>query len=443
VKLGDSITLKEGRTMTDRYTTSGLISVEDARKVVLAHIDLAPVERVGILDSFGRILAQDISSDIDIKSFDDSAMDGFAVRYGDFSAAGEVSLARPFSLTVVGHIGAGSVFEGGVAPGCAVRIMTGAPLPEGTDTVVKIEDVQVEGTSAENPAGKTVRVPFVPEQGANVRLRGEEARAGDVLLHKGERIGIAGAGLLATTGNAEMLVYRRPRVAIIATGTELVDVTQMPGPGQIRNSNNYSIAAAAIAAGAEAHILPVVGDSYEALADALLSAVKDHDFVVTSGGAAEGDFDFITPVVRGHGELFFNKVNMKPGKAQTFGIIEGVPILGLPGNPSAAAVGFEILLRPAIRKTLGYTQLDRPVTRAILKEGIHKKQETRRLYLRARLERDDDGQYRVAPQPNQSSALLGALQLSNCLLIVREGLCPLAAGAIVECLRLDIEEGTI
>jgi molybdopterin molybdotransferase len=270
----------------------------------------------------------------------------------------------------------------------------------------------------------------------------------DVLLRTGERISPPGVGLLASTGHDEVQVYRRPRVAILATGNELVDVTVVPGPGQIRNSNNYALAAAVIEAGGIPTVMPSVEDTREALAEALTAACAAHDFVVTSGGAAEGDYDFITPVVRQLGELFFNKVNMRPGKAQTFGIIEGTPVFGLPGNPGAAFVGFEVLVRPALRSMQGLHELDRPFTKAVLTQDVKKKGEKRRCYLRARLERNEDGQgggeaYRVTPEPNQSSALLGALNRSNCLLVIPEGPDPLAAGSVACCLRLDREEGTV
>jgi molybdopterin molybdotransferase len=463
--------------MTDTYQSLSLLSVEDARAIVLKHVEPLSAERVGIVESCGRVLAQDVASDIDISPFDNTAMDGFAVRFEDFAKAGGfatgtgtgaamnsdssaatdadtagataaaatagVSPGNPLTLDIIGIIGAGAVYEGTVRRGEALRIMTGAPLPDGADTVVKIEDTEVIGESPSCPEGRQVRFTRMPRRGEHVRPKAEEARKGETLLYCGDRITSPAAGLLASTGNAEVLVYRRPRVAIISTGSELVAVTELPGPGQIRNSNSYSLAAAVIEAGGIPHIMPLVDDTHEALANALTSALAAHDFVITSGGAAEGDFDFITPVVREMGELIFNKVNMKPGKAQTFGVIEGVPVFGLPGNPGAASVGFELLIRPALRKMQGITELDRPITRAILKQEIKKKEEQRRFYLRARLERDENDLYRVTPEPNQSSALLGALNRSNCLMIVPEGSMPLAAGDVVNCLRLDREEGSL
>jgi molybdopterin molybdotransferase len=388
------------------------------------------------------VLAQDVTSDIDIAPFDNTAMDGFAVRFEDFEDAG-TSESTPLTLDIVGIIGAGSVYEGTIQPGQALRIMTGAPMPEGTDTVVKIEDTVVHDESPECPEGLRVTFTSMPKRGEHVRPRGEETRKGELLLRVGERVSAPGIGLLASTGNAEVLVYRRPRVAIISTGSELVSMTTIPGPGQIRDSNSPSLAAAVIDAGGLPTIISAVEDTREALVNALEAALPEHDFILTSGGAAQGDYDFITPVVQDMGSLFFNKVNMRPGKAQTFGLIKNTPLLGLPGNPGAAFVGFEILVRPALRKMQGATELDRPVTRAILGQDIRKKNERRRVYIRARVERDENGCYRATPEPNQSSALLGALYRSNCLLIVPEGLMPLDAGATVDCLRLDMDEGTL
>jgi molybdopterin molybdotransferase len=401
-----------------------------------------PPRQLTITESYGRVLAQDVVSDSDISPFDSSAMDGFAVRFEDFAAAnpGEGS---SLSLDIVGRIGAGEVYGGRLLSGQALRIMTGAPLPEGADTIVKIEDTTVIGETPERPEGRQVVFTRMPDYREHVRPKGEEALRGDVVLGAGERITSSAAGLLASVGCAEVLVYGRPRVAIISIGNELVDVTEAPKLGQIRNSNSYSLAAAAVEAGAVPTIMPIVRDTYDALADTLKTATAAYDFVITSGGAAEGDYDFVTPVVRELGELFYNKVNMKPGKAQTFGIVGQTPIFALPGNPGAASVGFEILIRPALRKMQGLVELDRPLTRATVRQNIGKRGETRRIYLRARLERAEDGRYEATPLPNQSSALLGVLNRSNCLLIVPEGKQPIAAGEVVDCLRIDREEGTV
>jgi molybdopterin molybdotransferase len=425
--------------MSDKYTSTDMLSVEDARATVLEQTTQAVAEKVGLIASINRVLAQDIVSDVDIAAFENSSMDGFALRADDIAAASD---QNPATLDIVGILGAGAVFEGEVQAGQALRIMTGAPMPSGADTVVKIEDTQVLGESSQAPVGTQVVVTKQSQRGANVRPRGEEALKGDILLHTGDPVSMAGVGLLASTGHAEVLVYGRPRVAILSTGSELVEVTQVPGPGQIRNSNTPALAAAVLDAGGLPTILPPVEDTREALTEALRSAVRDHDFVVMSGGAAEGDFDYTTPVIRDLGTVYFNKVNMRPGKAQTYGVIAGTPIFGLPGNPAAAAVGFEILVRPVLRKTQGFLALERPTLKATITTDF-KKHEPRRQYLRALLTKQEDGSFTVTPSKNQSSAVLGALNESNCLLIVPEGMEPLAAGDTVTCLRTDIPEGVI
>ena len=417
------------------------LSVENAREIVLSQLKTMPPERVTVIESYGRILAQDVVSDIDISPFDNSAMDGFAVRFEDFEAARPTD-ETPLTLPIIGIIAAGEVFERSLQRGEALRIMTGAPLPDGADTVVKIEDTTVLGESTEGPEGSAVVFFKMPKPKANIRLKGEEAHKGDVLLHRGERISAAGTGLLAATGNAELLVFKRPRVAIISTGSELVSIDDIPGPGQIRNSNSYSIAAAVIESGGIPFIRPSVEDKLDVLSDALSQAVADFDFVITSGGAADGDFDFITTAVKELGELFFCKVNMRPGKSQIFGLIDGTPVFGLPGNPGAASVGFEILIRPALRLMQGLAAIGRPVTKASLVREVKKQKDARRAYLRSRLQRDEDGAYWVTVDANQSSAFLGALNRSNCLAIIPEGQEAQAAGTMVDCLRLDMEEET-
>jgi molybdopterin molybdotransferase len=418
------------------------MSVEDARAALLERVPLMPSQSVALTEAYGRILAQDVLSDIDISPFDSSAMDGFALRFEDCATAG-ASEQSPLTLNIVGSIGAGTVYGGRLRSGEALRIMTGAPMPEGADTVVKIEDTTVVGESPACPEGRTLIITQMPQRQEHVRFRGEEAHKGDVLLRKGERVTPPAAGLLASAGNAEVRVYGRPRVAIISIGSELVSVTQTPGPGQIRNSNSYSLAAAVTEAGASPTIQPLVCDTHAALAEALKAATAAYDFVITSGGAAEGDYDYVTAVVQELGEMLYNKVNMRPGKSQTFSLIDKTPVFGLPGNPGAASVGFELLIRPALRKMQGMSELDRPITRAVIERDITKKKETRRIYLRARLEHAEGGGYRATPLPNQSSALLGALSRSNCLLIVPEGEQSLAAGSLVDCLRIDCDEGTI
>ncbi len=458
-----------------------MISLEEARALVLAQVAPLDSEVVPLLEVVGRVTAADLASDIDIAPFAHSAMDGFALRAAEIAGATEDA---PTQLKVIAEIGAGDVFSGAIAPGECVRIMTGAPLPDDADSVVKYEIVAVvegdgkpgstvafaaptaEGSNV-RPAGEEARagedadsvvkyeivavvegdgkpgstVAFAAPtaEGSNVRPAGEEARAGEVVVERGEVIGAAGVGVLASCGVLEVPAYRRPRVAIIATGSELVPPDQVPGPGQIRNSNSYAMAACAQEAGAVPVVLPIVADTFEALRDAVDAASRAYDFVVTTGGAANGDFDFIKPVVDELGDLLMTSVNMRPGKAQTFGLVNGTPVFGLPGNPAAAYCGFELIIRAALRKMQGFAHVDRPTVRARLTAPVRKK-DVRRLFSRSTLTRAADGAFEVTPAKNQSSGLFGPIQKSNCLASIPEGPQMLEPGDEVECILLDVSE---
>ncbi len=411
-----------------------MISVEEARNLVLSCVSVLPAEVVDVLDAAGRVAASDLVSDIDISPFAHAAMDGFALRADQIAPAAEDS---PVELDVIAEVAAGDVFEGKIGEGQCVRIMTGAPLPADADCVVKYE--VVTNLSGEGRPGGRVAFSAPAKLRGNVREAGEEARAGEAVVRAGEVINPAGVGFLAGCGVVEVPTPRRPKVAIISIGSELVAPTELPGAGKIRNSNSYALAASARAAGAIPTVLPIVEDSLDALKAAVLAATRDYDFVVTSGGASNGDFDFIKPCVEDLGELMMTLVNMRPGKAQTFGVVGGVPVFGLPGNPAAAYCGFEMLIRPALRKMQGYTNFTRPVVRARLSRDA-KKNDTRRIYLRSTISRAEDGSYAVEPAKNQSSGLFGVIQRSNCLAILPEGGEGRTAGSLVDCILLDVSE---
>ena len=413
---------------------SEMISLEEARALVLSHVRLLPVETVPVLEAVGRVAAADLASDIDIAPFAHSAMDGFAVRASELA---EASPESPVELDVIAEVAAGDVFEGVIGAGQCVRIMTGAPLPADADAVVKYE--VVDAVSGDGKPGSRVAFRAPADARANVREAGEEARAGEVVVGRGEVVGAAGVGFLASCGITEVPTYRRPRVAVIAIGSELVAPTEVPAPGKIRNSNSYALAACAQAAGAVPAVLPIVEDTHEALAAAVRDAAVSYDFVVTSGGASNGDFDFIKPVVEELGQLLMTTVNMRPGKAQTFGLVDGTPVFGLPGNPAAAYVGFEMIVRPALRKMQGFSRFERPVVKARLSTDA-KKRDPRRIFLRSTLSKDAAGGYVVTPAKNQSSGLFGPIQRSNCMAILPEGLESRTAGSVVECVLLDVSE---
>ena len=416
-----------------------MVSVEEGRKIVLDAVRPLEVERVGLVDAVGRVAAQDLTSDIDITPFAHAAMDGFAMKAAQLEGA---SAEAPVLLKVVAEVPAGSTYEGSLAADECVRIMTGAPLPDCADSVVKYELVDYLDTDGRE--GSTVAFVEPTKERSNVREAGEEIACGEVAIHEGEIIRAAGVGFLASCGITEVPVYRRPKVAIIAVGSELVEPSEKPGPGQIRDGNSYALAACVKEAGGIPTIYPIIKDDFRALRDAVVLARENHDFVVSSGGAANGDYDFIKDVIEQTGTLMMTLVNMRPGKAQAFGVIEGVPVLGLSGNPAAAFCGFEMFGRPVLRKMQGFNAFERPTVKAALASD-KKKKDPRRLLLRAHLEQGDDGLV-VVPAKNQNSGLFSTIQRGTCLAVLPDGAADggkVLAGTEVDCILLDVDEGTI
>lgn len=413
-----------------------LMQLEQAVGIVLDNVPRMATETVDVLDAVGRVAADDLRSDIDVSAFAHAAMDGFALRSSQIQDASEQS---PVVLSVVAEVPAGTVYDGPIGEGECVRIMTGAPIPAQADTVVKYEIVGVE--QGDGRCGSRVSFGEPSPAGNNIRQAGEEAKAGQVVLSVGEVVGVAGVGALASCGVVKVPTYQRPRVAIIATGSELVDPTEVPPSGKIRNSNALAMAACVQQAGGIADVLPIVPDTFEALEQAVAEAVGSHDIVITTGGAANGDYDFIKPVAEKLGQVFVTSVNMRPGKAQTFALVQGVPVFGLPGNPAAAYCGFHLIIRPAMRKMQGYTTFEHPVVQARLLADV-KKKDPRRIYLRAVMSRDADG-YTVDPAKNQSSGLFGVIQHTNCLAVMPEGLEGKKAGDLVDCVLLEVPEEVV
>ena len=414
-------------------------SVEEALQCVLSFVQPLEEETVPLLDAVGRVAAADLVSDCSIAPFDNAAMDGFAVRVADLCAACPSS---PVALRVVGEVPAGAVYGGTVKPGEAVRIMTGAAVPDGADAVVKYEVVDYR--DGDGRAGSEVFFSGPAKKNENIRLKGEEIKEGEVAIRAGEVVSAAGAGFLAGCGITQVPVHRRPRVAIVPIGSELLSAEEPFSPGCIRDSNSYAMAACVAQAGGVPARLVIVPDNEEMLARTIKLAAEDYDFIITTGGASNGDYDFIKPVVEELGELHMTLVNMRPGKAQTFGVVDGTPVFGLPGNPAAAYCGFQILIRQALRKMQGYSAFERPKVKARLAVS-RKKKDPRRIYLRATLSRNADGELTVTPAKNQSSGLFSTIQRANCLAILSEDLDvnPVPEGTVVDCLLMDVEEGTV
>ena len=413
-----------------------LIPLEDAQAIVLSQVHGTDVVEIPVWQAAGLPLAEDATADIDISPFANSAMDGYAVRAADLAKA---STDAPVTLSVVGHEAAGHVFDGVIAPGETVRIMTGAPVPEGADAVVKYEIVEV--LDGDGNEGSHVSFSTPAKVGENVRSAAEEAHDGDVVMRAGEVVAPAGAGLLASAGYASVKVHAAPRVGIISLGTELVAPSELPARGQIRDSNSSALMA--LDAGADPVFFGIAPDDEQAIAELVHRAVQECDFVITSGGASAGDYDYVTELVRREGEVLFDRISMRPGKAITFGLLGGKPYLGLSGNPAAAYVGFEMLARPAIRKMRGFAEGMRPVQQATLTHGV-KKRQPRRFFDRATVLRDPEtGELLVTEAKSQNSALLGTMQRANCLLRIDEGPCELKTGDVVNVVRVDLPEGTV
>jgi molybdopterin molybdotransferase len=412
-----------------------VISVEEAQDQVLARIGRLEPMPVTSLEALGCVLAVDVVSDVDVSPFDNSAMDGYAVRAVDTARASE---ENPAILRVVDHIAAGAMPRATVGRGEASRIMTGAPVPGGADSVVMVE--HTISLDAGGSTGGTVAIGRPARAGDHIRLKGEDVRVGETVMSAGEVVTPAGVGLLAAVGKTSVDVFRRPSVAIVSTGDELVDIATKPGPGKIRNSNSWSLAAQVEAAGGIPHILGIALDN-EADTRALLSRAPDFDLMITTGGVSMGDFDVVKDVLEDIGQMDFWKVAMRPGAPQTYGTIGGTPFFGLPGNPTSTMVGFELFVRPSIRRMRGFAELFRPRTQAILGEDVHKKAD-RRYFMRGRLVRGEDGGYTVTLSGAQSSAMLTAMHRANCLISLPDDESHITAGTEVTCIRLDMEEGT-
>ena len=417
-----------------------MISVEEALAYILKHFHPLEAERVPMLDALDRVLAEDIVADDNVPPFDNSAMDGYAVRAEDIAGA---SAQQPVTLRVIGDVAAGYTAPRAVERGTAMRIMTGAPLPAGADTVVRFEETS-EGVEA-RAAGKnhdTVDILKAIQRGENVRAAGEDIHAGEVVLLKGTIVRAAEIGVMASLGKKEVGVHRRPRVAILATGDELVAIDEPITPGKIRNSNEYSNAAAVLKAGGIPIRLGIGRDNIDDLTAKIRAGLDaDADLFLTSAGVSVGDYDMVKDVLNAEGEMHFWQVKMKPGKPLAFGVLRGkkdVPLLGLPGNPVSAMISFEVFARPAILTMLGKTRLTRPSVRATLLEDIENTA-NRRNFIRVVVEKRDGG-YTARTTGEQGSGILTSVSRANGLLVIPEDVTLVRKGERVDVQMLDWSE---
>ncbi|HKB32491.1 MAG TPA: gephyrin-like molybdotransferase Glp [Candidatus Dormibacteraeota bacterium] len=402
-----------------RASTYPLIDAEVAAALVLERTRFLGSERVALVDCAGRVLAEDIVAADPLPAFPSSAVDGYALRAADAGRA----------LRVAGESAAGRPFERAVEPGMAIRILTGGVLPDGADCVVMMEDVELSGDVVKVPAGLT--------PGQNFHAPGADLRPGEHVLPAGVQLGAAELGLAAALGLPELLVGRRPRVALMSTGDELVEVGKTPGRGQIPDSNRWALLAALREAGAEVRLLGIGPDEPDALRRLVVDALTGADVLVTSGGVSVGTHDLIKPLLESIGDVHVGRVKLKPGKPFTFATLpEDKVAFGLPGFPVSSLVTFEVFVRPALRKMQGFAQLQRPTLPVRLGYDARATAD-RTEYQRVTLRRDAR-ELVAASTGSQSSSRLMSLAGAHALVRIPPGDQGIEAGGVVEAMILSL-----
>jgi molybdopterin molybdotransferase len=397
----------------------GALGIDEARRRIFAEVaTVQSRERVALRSALGRVLAEDMRSPINVPGHTNSAVDGYAF------AARELPVTGDREYRVVGTAWAGRPFAGRVNAGECVRVMTGAPLPAGTDTVAMQEHVRV--------TGERVRIGAGYEAGLNVRAAGEDLARGDVALGTGKRLTPADLGLLASIGSAEVGVYRRLRVAFFSTGDELRSLGEPLGPGEIHDSNRYTLYAMLARIGAEILDLGVVRDRRDALRDAFMQASTVADAIVTTGGVSVGDADFVKETLAALGGVSFWQIAMKPGRPLAFGHIGPAAFFGLPGNPVAVMVTFHQIVQPALQRMMGEADAGAPPTFPVRCATGFRKRPGRTEFLRAVLARDAAGTLVVHLTGQQGSGVLRSMSIANCYVVLPEEAGDIEPGTLVE-----------
>ena len=408
-----------------------MLSVEEALERILRVFHVLEPEDKPILDALGQVLAGEVVSRFDIPPLDNSAMDGFAVQASSTTGASE---DKPAVLRVVGSVAAGELPKHEVAPGTAVRIMTGAPIPIGADAVVPFEDTDEAVHRGSGEKLSRIGIKVEVDSGANLRPAGQDVRSGQRVLEKGTVLGTAEIALLASLGYSGVKVIRRPVVAILATGDELLEPGADHRPGKIYDSNSLGVAAGVLRYGGIPKSLGIAGDNLDSMETKLQEGLES-DLLITSAGVSKGDYDMVKDVLAQHGKVDFWSVRMRPAKPLAFGVLDApdgrqVPHLGLPGNPVSALVAFEQFGRAAIYRMLGKTNYKKPTIMAVLDEPIYNT-DGRRVYARAIVTKRN-GTYHARLTGHQSSNLLTSMARANGLAICPENLPKKEAGEIVE-----------
>lgn len=414
-----------------------MISVGEALEKILSYVSVLEPEEKPILEALGQILAEDVAAPFSIPPLDNAAMDGYAVAWESVAGASPDS---PRALRVIGEVAAGYLAEGTVGPGQAIRIMTGAPVPSGADTVIPFEDTDEQAQRQAGWQGAITEISVRQEspRGGNIRRAGEDVSQGSLVFEAGIRLRPAEIGVLASLGRAKVKVIRRPVVAILATGDELAEVGDPLPPGHIYNSNSYSVASLVRRYGGIPRSLGIARDNVVSLT-AKVEEGLSADMLITSAGVSTGDYDMVKDVLAQQGEISFWTVRMKPGKPLAFGFFvrEGrtIPHLGLPGNPVSSMITFEQFARPALLKMMGLTNLAMPTIQAIFQDRLSNS-DGRRVFARA-IVTQRNGQYYASLTGPQGSGILTSMALANGLVIVPEEKPQVRPGDLVMVQMLD------
>ena len=412
------------------------LTVAEALQIVLDGITVLPAETVPLGESLGRILAEQIVAHDSLPPFANSSMDGYALRAADVVGA---SPAVPATLRVLADIAAGSDIDVTVTAGTAVRIMTGAPLPSGADAVVPVEDTNEPWRAGERPLPSHIQINRQVKPSDYVRSIGEDIRAGQKIIDAGQKIRPQEIGVMAALGVSQVPVICRPRVAVLATGDELIGVEEALRPGKIRNSNGYVQAAQIAALGAIPISLGVARDTEADVRTRLQIGIElDVDLFVSSAGVSVGAYDVVKAVLENEGNVGFWRVRMRPGKPLAYGSYHDIPYLGLPGNPVSSMVSFERFARPAILKMSGHTQLDRPQVTVTLAEEIFS--DGRESYIRAVVTREMGGGYTAVTTGGQGSHMMTSLVKANALLVIPEGVKHVSSGQQLQAMMINWPE---
>jgi molybdopterin molybdotransferase len=401
-----------------------MISVEKALNTILVNFRPLGLEKINILEARKRVIGEDIFAPHNIPSADNSAMDGYAVRHIDTKGATQ---DKPLQLKIIEDIPAGKVALKKIKKGEAARIMTGAVIPEGADSVIRQEDTKKNG--------KTVVIYTSAEKGTNIRFAGEDVQKGELVVNKGSALRPADIGMLAALGKAFISVYQKPRVAIMSTGDELVDIETDPPLGKIINSNSYSLAAQVLECGGIPIMLGISKDKKIDLQKKFKTALHA-DVIISSGGVSVGDFDFVKNVMGEIGNaMHFWQVAMRPGKPLAFGTIEGIPLFGLPGNPVSAMVSFEQFVRPSLLKMQGHKKIFRQTAKAVCDQDVQKSAGFKH-FIRAVVKKEKD-QYIASTTGAQGSGILKSMVIANALIVMGENETRIKKGSQVTIQLLD------